>query len=160
LSKPQYQLSDAARKSPPTKDSSGQPVTDAIVPLASPAIHLQVVAGKVSVKLSERVLYRLAQAESRESDVWLRDDYRIAWLTVLYASEERTWGLDDEGESFGPWEFAFVSYLGKSHKKLIPYFVARSERHRLLDVPDYDPTLDKRFPPSPVSPRKRAVNEH
>jgi len=36
--------------------------------------------------LSERVLVRLETAERKESDPWLRDDIRIAWITVLYAS--------------------------------------------------------------------------
>jgi len=36
--------------------------------------------------LAERVLVRLEAAEHKESDVWLRDDIRIAWITTLYAS--------------------------------------------------------------------------
>jgi len=36
--------------------------------------------------LAERVLARLEAAEQKESDLWLRDDIRIAWITVLYAS--------------------------------------------------------------------------
>lgn len=39
-----------------------------------------------SMTLAERVLLRLEKAEQRESDVWLRDDIRIAWITVLEAS--------------------------------------------------------------------------
>jgi hypothetical protein len=38
------------------------------------------------VDLAERVLARLEAAEQKESDVWLRDDIRIAWITTLYAS--------------------------------------------------------------------------
>jgi hypothetical protein len=38
------------------------------------------------VDLAERVLARLEAAERKESDVWLRDDIRIAWITTLYAS--------------------------------------------------------------------------
>ena len=36
--------------------------------------------------LSGRVLARLEQAECKEISPWVRDDIRIAWLTVLYAS--------------------------------------------------------------------------
>ena len=39
-----------------------------------------------SMPLAERVLVRLEAAEQKESDLWLRDDIRIAWITVLYAS--------------------------------------------------------------------------
>ena len=39
-----------------------------------------------SVPLAERVLVRLETAERRESDPWLRDDIRIAWISVLEAS--------------------------------------------------------------------------
>ena len=39
-----------------------------------------------SVELSERVLARLEKAERQESDPWLRDDIRIAWISVLEAS--------------------------------------------------------------------------
>jgi hypothetical protein len=38
------------------------------------------------VHLSERVLVYLEKCERKESDPWLRDDIRIAWITVLYAS--------------------------------------------------------------------------
>lgn len=36
--------------------------------------------------LAERVLVYLGVAERKESDPWLRDDIRIAWITTLYAS--------------------------------------------------------------------------
>jgi hypothetical protein len=39
-----------------------------------------------SMPLAERVLVRLEAAEQKESDLWLRDDIRIAWITVLEAS--------------------------------------------------------------------------
>lgn len=37
--------------------------------------------------LSERILARLEASEQKESDPWLRDDIRIAWITTLYASQ-------------------------------------------------------------------------
>lgn len=36
--------------------------------------------------MSERVLTRLELIEAAEVDPWLRDDIRIAWITVLYAA--------------------------------------------------------------------------
>lgn len=39
------------------------------------------------LNLSKRVLLRLEQAEQGESDPWNRDDIRIAWITVFYASQ-------------------------------------------------------------------------
>lgn len=39
------------------------------------------------VQFVDRVLHRLETAERRESDPWLRDDIRIAWITTLYASQ-------------------------------------------------------------------------
>jgi hypothetical protein len=38
------------------------------------------------VHLSEQVLVYLEKCERKESDPWLRDDIRIAWITTLYAS--------------------------------------------------------------------------
>lgn len=38
---------------------------------------------------SGRVLRRLQEAEAREVDPWFRDDLRIAWLTVFYASQDQ-----------------------------------------------------------------------
>jgi len=42
--------------------------------------------GSQSVKLTDRVLLRLEHAEKKEIDPWLRDDIRIAWLTVLWSA--------------------------------------------------------------------------
>jgi hypothetical protein len=36
--------------------------------------------------LAERTLARLEKAEAKEPDPWLRDDIRIAWITILEAS--------------------------------------------------------------------------
>jgi hypothetical protein len=41
---------------------------------------------QLHVTLAERVLRRLEAAEKKEPDPWLRDDIRIAWITVLEAS--------------------------------------------------------------------------
>lgn len=42
--------------------------------------------GHLSIDRSERVLAYLELSEKKETDPWLRDDIRIAWITVLYAA--------------------------------------------------------------------------
>ena len=37
--------------------------------------------------LAERVLVYLEKAETKETDPWLRDDIRIAWITVLWSRD-------------------------------------------------------------------------
>lgn len=66
------------------------------------------------------VLEYLAWAESAEQDRWLKDDIRLAWITVLLAAR----GYPE------PWELAFWQTFGKRSHKLIPEFVARAERAR------------------------------
>ena len=62
-----------------------------------------------------RILFRLESAERREADPWLRDDYRIAWITVLYA---------DRG--FGePHVAASYAVLGLHPGKVWPAIVER-----------------------------------
>jgi hypothetical protein len=94
-------------------------------------------------KVSESVCEYLAWCEANEPNVWLRDDIRIAWLTVLNASE----GKPD------PWRYSFWMYLGRVPEKVIPELVARAERHRLMEVPDYDPTV--KMAQSPAASQKR-----
>lgn len=43
-------------------------------------------ARKLKPKISGRILARLIEAEWQTTDAWVRDDCRIAYLTVLYAS--------------------------------------------------------------------------
>lgn len=40
----------------------------------------------VSSKLTERILRRLQTSESKSTDPWQRDDYRISWITVKWAA--------------------------------------------------------------------------
>jgi hypothetical protein len=50
-----------------------------------------------SVDLAERVLVYLEKAEKKEIDPWLRDDIRIAWITVSWAQRgvpEWSWHRD------------------------------------------------------------------
>ncbi len=42
-------------------------------------------------EISQGVLQYLEKAERKETDPWLRDDLRIAWLTALYASRGEPW---------------------------------------------------------------------
>ena len=42
--------------------------------------------GHLSIRRSEHVLAYLELCEKEEIDPWLRDDIRIAWITVLYAA--------------------------------------------------------------------------
>ena len=94
--------------------------------------------------LSARICARLVQAEAKEPDAWLRDDYRIARMTV---------GLASRGNS-DPWRFAFWQYLGKTPEKLIPFFVARAQRDAAMDLPPKKPATaasavkEKRCPSS------------
>jgi hypothetical protein len=75
--------------------------------------------------LSERVLARLADAERSEPDVWLRDDIRIAWLTVLYCANGKP----------TPWEWAFNRVVGGQPSKVIPQLVERARKHAMLGLP-------------------------
>lgn len=61
------------------------------------------------------VLEYLASAEAAEEDVWLRDDVRIAWITVLYASQ---------GSPI-PHIAATYQVLGLHPDKVYPAIVAR-----------------------------------
>ena len=73
---------------------------------------------------TQNILAYLSRAEWKEPDVWLKDDYRIAWLTVLHCAE----GISQ------PWEYAFWRYLGRHPDKLIPELVARAERHAAMET--------------------------
>jgi hypothetical protein len=47
---------------------------------------------------AERIMARIMKLEAREVNPHLAEDYRLAWLTVFYASDKsRTWT-----DSFGP----------------------------------------------------------
>jgi hypothetical protein len=77
------------------------------------------------------ILDYLASAELREDDVWLRDDVRIAWITVLNASQ---------GSPI-PHVAATYAVLGLHPDKVWPAILAR--REALLGKP------------SPSSPKKQ-----
>lgn len=73
----------------------------------------------------EHILAYLASAEQAEPDVWARDDYRIAWLTVLYCANSRP----------TPWAWAFNQVVGGHPSKVIPQLVERARKHAVLGLP-------------------------
>jgi hypothetical protein len=81
---------------------------------------------------SARILSYLASAEQDEEDVWLRDDIRIAWITVLYAANERP----------TPWEWAFNRVVGGHPSKVIPILVERRQKHAELALPPRKPVTE------------------
>lgn len=91
---------------------------------------------RVSESFVERVLARLAKLELKapQGD---RDDYRVAWITVLKASE----GHPD------PWRQAFWQYHGEQPETLIPFFEARAYLHSIYEgnYAVLDPHLPLRF---------------
>ena len=91
----------------------------------------------VSESISERVLARLAEAERKELDPWLRDDYRIAWITTLYASRGNKQAHVD----------ASYRVLGLHPDKVFPQIVAR----RMAKLGDQFLIW---FPPAALTPRK------
>lgn len=72
---------------------------------------------------SEAVLAYLAAAEAHEEDVWLRDDIRLSWLTVLRAAA----GHSD------PWRYSFWTMFGKVPEKVIPIWCERAQEHAEME---------------------------
>src|SRR5579872_3204523 len=70
--------------------------------------------------LTERVLARLAEAEAEELNPWLRDDLRIARLTVAYAAS-------GEAVLCSPHELASYMVLGLHPEKVWPAIQAREK---------------------------------
>ena len=69
---------------------------------------------------TEAILSYLASAEARELDVWVRDDIRIAWLTVLHAAS----GVADA------WGYSFWQFFGKTYPKALLAWAERDEINR------------------------------
>jgi hypothetical protein len=84
-----------------------------------------------------RILARLEYAEAHESNPHLQDDYRIAWITVLYAAR---------GEP-QPQVAATYAVLGLHPDKVWPAIVAR--RKAMLGA-DYDKFFAEHPPKKPV----------
>jgi hypothetical protein len=85
-------------------------------------------------RLSERILDYLARAEEQEIDPWLRDDVRIAWITVLRAARR---------ESI-PHVSATYTVLGLHPDKVWPAIVER--RKILFGQPNKKPVQSERDP--------------
>lgn len=83
----------------------------------APSVRAPIVSRSPSASglLSDRVLARLVQAESKELDPWVRDDIRIARLTVSLAAQERSL----------PFISATYQVLGIHPDKVWPAIVAR-----------------------------------
>lgn len=77
--------------------------------------------------LSRRILSRLAQAEAREPDPWLRDDLQVARLTVLYAAS-------GEAVCCSPQVLASYAVLGLHPEKVWPAIEARRKALGPFDV--------------------------
>jgi hypothetical protein len=94
---------------------------------------------------TSHILSRLAQAEWREVNPHFRDDYRIAWITILNAA----CGIPE------PEVGATYAVLGLHPLKVWPAIVAR--RKALLGplYEDFYPTLDAR--PVPAASHGRVV---
>jgi ribosomal protein S27AE len=70
--------------------------------------------------ITHRILFHLAEAEAEELDLWLRDDLRIARLTVAYAA-------NGEASSCAPNVVASYEVLGLHPEKVWPAILARRE---------------------------------
>ena len=87
------------------------------------------------------ILDYLAWAESAEADVWLRDDIRIAWITVSFAAQ----GYEQ------PHIAATYQVLGLHPSKV---YAAISERRKAILGPEFvahESALDSLPPKKPVS---------
>lgn len=102
----------------------------------APSVARQLVSRSpsASASLSDRVLARLVEAESKEIDVWSRDDIRIARITVGLASQGRD----------NAYVVATYQVLGIHPDKVWPAIVAR--RKAVLGA-SYDNFFGAKLPP-------------
>jgi hypothetical protein len=84
--------------------------------------------------LARRVLYRIAYAEARELNPHFQSDYRIAWITVLFAS--RGYPQPDVAASY--------AVLGLHPAKIWPAII---ERRKALLGAAYDSFWGDAWPP-------------
>jgi hypothetical protein len=92
-------------------------------------------------RLVRRILLRLDDAIAHESDLWLRDDHKIAKLTVLYAAT-------GEAEICGPYVLASYEVLGTHPEKVWPKILARRKALGFEEVSGAAPVPKK--PPQSV----------
>lgn len=92
-------------------------------------------------RLARSILSRLAEAEAQESDAWLRDDLRIARLTVFHAAR-------GDAVLCSPQVLASYEVLGLHPDKVWPAIVAR--RHALGFEKFWGVELPPKKPPQAV----------
>lgn len=114
------------------------------------------------VDLAERVLVRLEQAEKKEIDPWLRDDLRIAWITVQW-SQRGVPGWFWRGSSLPPHVAATYQVLDCHPDAVWPRIVAKRkeklgrEYSRWYDEHDL-PVLAASSPKKPCASERRGTN--
>jgi hypothetical protein len=64
--------------------------TVALPPKPSPFALEWLISPKTKITLHERIMARLIQAEAHETDIWLRQDYRQAFICVSLAAKGNT----------------------------------------------------------------------
>lgn len=89
---------------------------------SSPAITHDALPQERSLELTARVLMQIEQSEAAEPHPHLRDDIRIAWLTLFYASR-------GEAVECSPQVLATYKVLGLHPDKVWPAIVARRQAH-------------------------------
>jgi hypothetical protein len=67
--------------------STGRIAVESRDRLEAKALPLDWLLGPKSASFTDRVLARLIQSEAHEADIWLRDDYRQAFITVSLAAQ-------------------------------------------------------------------------
>lgn len=90
---------------------------------------------------TDSILDYLAWTEANEPDVWLQDDYRIAWITVLRASR---------GER-SPHVSATYAVLGLHPDKVSPAIVERRKALLGADYSKFFPAAEQRLPPKKLA---------
>jgi hypothetical protein len=101
---------------------------------------------RVLASISDRVLLRLEEAEAKETDPWMRDDIRIAWITVLYASRG----------NHQPHIDATYRVLGIHPAKVWPAIARRHEAILGRDLALVDTSLTASCPKKPCASVKSA----
>lgn len=101
--------------------------------------------------LTRRILSRLSQAQTKESDPWLRDDLQIAHRTVLHAAT-------GEAHLCGPHVLASYEVLGLHPEKVWPAIEARRIALGPWSVPKKPPQSVKLW--SEKTKDVRAANSH
>lgn len=95
-----------------TEDIDWQSVESQLMPAYEPPRSSSVIPEE---HLSSRIISYLVRAESKETNAWKVDDYRVSRMAVALAYK----GTPD------PWGFAFWSYYGKTLPKALEAWAER-----------------------------------